>query len=214
MAARLIPAWSSDSLMCFGRRHNCASVLKLSVPEVVSSVHLMGKVITTILKCPYPQFGHWSPCLTFVSFHCCRIGLRRLTFKMSLTDWCPPWPDLQPEPAGIRQSTLIPSWSRKWSCFSVTTAWWHGGEQNRQLVSSTVHDLIAHLSLYSCRRHSHSCPACQQDAIKAPPRLLWQRSLFFPLRSCTRRSSVKSSSFWPSLFRTRESGVLLSAPRR
>lgn len=61
--------------------------------------------------------------------------------------------------------------------------WTHG---DRTGIFSALHDLIARLSLSSCRRHSHSRPACQQDAIKAPPHLLWLLSFLSPLRSFTR----------------------------
>lgn len=54
-------------------------------------------------------------------------------------------------------------------------------ECKRTGIFSALHDLIARFSLCCCSRHSHSCPACHQDAIKAPPhRLLTARSFPSP----------------------------------
>lgn len=65
--------------------------------------------------------------------------------------------------------------------------WTHG---DRTGIFSALHDLIARLSLSSCRRHSHSCPACQQDAIKAPPHLLWLLSSSVFSLVCSHHPSV------------------------
>lgn len=97
-----------------------------------------------------------------------------------------------PEPAGISQYTLIPS---RYRCFSACT------------TAAGMDAWIARLSLCSCRRHPHSCPACHQDVIKAPPHRLWLLSLFFPLCSFTHRLSMKSSSFCSALFGTWEDRV-------
>lgn len=84
-------------------------------------------------------------------------------------------------------------------------------ERNTTDVFSARRDLIARLSCCSCERHPHSHPACHRDAIKAPPRLLGLLRPFlppaFPFHAA---QPLKSSSSCSFLFRTQESGVLLS----